>query len=110
MRADQNLLNPSNETNQYSSSNNYSEAYNKKYEGIAAFNEQINNTLQHARSNGGDSQTNLLKEVGEDLQISSKALDELSTNMTFDGIKTFKDHYEEGQPLNQSIQNYNLTI
>ena len=86
MRADSKLLNPSNETNQYSSSSNYNQLFNKQYEGVTAFNEQVDNNLQHVRATGGNVQDDLLKGVGEDLEMSSKALNKLSTDMAFDDL------------------------
>tara|TARA_R100000995_G_scaffold84885_1_gene65515 strand:- start:1992 stop:3524 length:1533 start_codon:yes stop_codon:yes gene_type:complete len=96
MKADKSLLNASNEMST-TTGFNYNEVFNKQYEGLVEFNKQIGE-LQLT-----DNGPNRVSDANEDLKLSAKALEKLSTEMTFSGIKTFKDHYEENGSLNQGV-------
>ena len=73
----------------------YHEIFNKQYEGLTKFNQEVNSDINNSK----------LDNVKKDLKSSSKAIDNLATNMTFNGIKMLKDHYAENGPLNEGVIN-----
>jgi hypothetical protein len=97
MRANVNLLRSSDELKHSTGHGGYDKIFNSQYEGLVEFNSQI----AELRSMDGD--PNKADDTNEDLKLSAKALEKLSTEMTFTGIKAFKNHYETNGPLNQGV-------